>query len=84
MYPEERLTFSEIVHQLETYLAELVNYFDPSSPDQQEDPYVNWKLCKEIPMGMNEDDEPHVHLKPPEKENELVAEFEVRNEVRNE
>ena len=55
---DDRLDFSKIVQKLETYLEELVIYFDPSRPDPQEDPYSRWKLVKEIGEGEDEDADP--------------------------
>jgi serine/threonine protein kinase len=55
---EDRIEFSEIVEELETFLTELVTYFDPSNPNPPEDPYMHWKLVKEIGDGEDEDADP--------------------------
>ena len=59
---DDRLDFSKIVEELETFLAELVNYFDPSNPEPPEDPYMHWKLAKEIVEGEDEDADPGAQL----------------------
>lgn len=69
----ERPEFSEIVHDLDRCLDELVIYFDPSNPDRREDPYVNWKQCIEATQGEDEDDDPQVHSQFPRYINDGMA-----------
>eukprot|EP00118_Oscarella_pearsei_P023520 m.282502 g.282502 ORF g.282502 m.282502 type:complete len:1292 (+) comp40657_c0_seq3:71-3946(+) len=55
--PDDRPSFSEVICELEEYLMELANYFNPNASDGVEekktDPYVNWSLA----TGYNEAEE---------------------------
>lgn len=45
--PEDRPTFGQIVTDIEEFLADLMNYFDPNSEEPHPDPYVNWQLLQD-------------------------------------
>ena len=46
--PEDRPTFWHIVNEIEEFLTELMNYFDPNSTEEPPpDPYVNWQLLQD-------------------------------------
>ena len=63
--PEARPSFYSLVKDLEEFLSELMNYFDPMVIDQSDmpsDPYLTWKLVQnvdettEVEQEMEDDD----------------------------
>ena len=62
--PDDRPTFEEITIDLEEVLAELMNYFDPTSSSgdggDAGDPYRNWSLSAK---GYTEDEEEKMERK---------------------
>jgi serine/threonine protein kinase len=61
--PEARPSFSTLVRELEEFLSELMNYFDPMASDKSDkpaDPYLTWTLVPEAIQNeqeMEHDDE---------------------------
>ena len=48
MNAEERPTFTNLVRDIEEFLTELMNYFDPNAADEPvpPDPYSNWSQAR--------------------------------------
>ena len=48
MNAEERPTFTSLVRDIEEFLTELMNYFDPNAADEPvpPDPYSNWSQAR--------------------------------------
>jgi serine/threonine protein kinase len=71
--PHHRPTFSDLVGEIEEYLEELMNYFDPTvGGESRPDPYINWQLLKSSEEEEAKEARDHMHVQSSDNKQHLV------------